>query len=142
MIKNRPSGTRHLIIHVFYLEPRLRDQPIEKVSSTFAVLDRMDSLILAGRMKNHIETIESIDRLARERDALAAHEQAAGSMAMHHVEELQDCRISIHRYRPRQSLGGTLALLNFKHRQIESLLRQGYQETREHNCSAEGCLLA
>ncbi len=142
VIDEKPADTRHLVIHVFYLEPRLRDLPIEKVSSSFAVLDRMDSLILAGRMKNHIDTIESIDRIAGEREAEIAHELAAQSVGMRHARELGKCRITIHRYRPRQSLGGTLALLNFKRRQVESLLRLGYEETRQHLCASEACLLS
>ena len=49
--------------------------------------------------------------------------------------------LEIHVYRPHESLGGILSLLNFDRKFLSRMIKQGYKDALDHDCDKNGCLL-
>jgi hypothetical protein len=50
-------------------------------------------------------------------------------------------KLTIHQYRPRNLLGGTLGLLDFRSNVISGLVDRGFRDAIEHDCQANDCIL-
>jgi len=51
-------------------------------------------------------------------------------------------KITIHRYQPVDVLGGVLGILNFDAPRISDLIKQGFDDAVNHDCTANRCTLS
>lgn len=59
-----------------------------------------------------------------------------------HDEPLRPYRaLTIHRYHPRDDLGGIVGLLNFDSDHIANLIDRDYSDTVRHDCRESRCVL-
>lgn len=57
-------------------------------------------------------------------------------------QEMPYRKLDIHLYHPHEALGGILGFLNFERESLVNYLQQGYQDTLNHNCELNRCILA
>ena len=116
-------------IHVIYMDPDLSTMSTARFSNTLSAVDRLN-LIRTAAIAN-----ADIDAAARINRSLA--EQSAGRDSV--ASEFRP--LTIHRYRLRQDLGGTLGSLRFERDFVRALQQLGYEHAIEHDCELEECVL-
>jgi len=58
------------------------------------------------------------------------------------LEEISKYRmLTIHRYHPRDELGGPLSLLDLRPERLEYLIERGFRDAVIHNCATSKCVL-
>jgi NTE family protein len=136
-------------IHLIYLDPDVRDIPVEALQSTIDIMSRTFSILLAMTMNRDVADASRINRglaeMARVRSrALTAEEQSL----VEHIEGIllgapgRVLRpLLIHRYHPKDDLSGMLGMLNFDRNRVIGLIERGYKDGVEHDCNASGCLM-
>jgi predicted acylesterase/phospholipase RssA len=121
------AGARTM--HVIYMDPDLSTMSTARFSNTLSAIDRLNLIRSAAIANADIEAAERINR------SLA--EQSADRNSV--VSEFRP--LTIHRYRLRQDLGGTLGSLRFERNFVRALLQLGYEHAVEHDCELEKCVL-
>jgi len=137
-------------LHVIYLDPEIRHIPLGERQNTLGTFQRTLAIAMAGIMRRDIEAAERINRgldLYRQYRQGVLPEDAG---ELHQVIEQIESRIAsdrpyhhltIHRYHPRELLGGPLGLLRFESEFIRTMLDRGYRDALEHDCAAAGCVV-
>jgi predicted acylesterase/phospholipase RssA len=139
------------VLHVVYLDPEVKNIPLPRLENTFDSLDRTRVIDWASRMNEDMATarwinqgLETLERVAAEAAPTAADLgqsiRVAGQIASHIQMGRPYRKLTIHRYRPRDDLGGPLGVLNFDGEQIAAIIERGYRDTVGHDCAASGCL--
>ena len=140
------------VVHMIYLDPDIKNIPLARLESTLDTLDRMMTIQFALNINADIEKADTInrgldviDRLGREdppggKDA-QAFIQAAERIQRHLKAGKPYKKIEIHRYHPREDLGGVLGILKFGRDHIEDLIARGVQDAVEHDCAVCGCCI-
>lgn len=143
------AGATH--IHVVFLDPEIPRIPLTGQETTLSSLQRSLAISWAAVINRDIENAETtnraIDLWQRKEHGGEAAPMAKGAAAR--VSEVFGQleagrplrRIAIHRYRPRELLGGPLGMLNFSARQTRALIDRGYHDAVHHDCAHEGCVL-
>ena len=115
-----PKASR-LTVHVVYLDPLMKDIPIDKPDNALGGLGRWFTLN------------ESVN-------ISAEPEYASGPVPK--SKPATDTPVVIHRYRPKKIIVDWFNTFGFDAEMTRDFIEQGYRETRVHNCDAEGCTLA
>jgi predicted acylesterase/phospholipase RssA len=139
-------------LHVIYLDPDVSSIPLHYLGNLLSTLYRTQVINWASTVNESIREAEGInDALkilkASEQEEPAASINAKGVVQTlakfgKQLEKLANYRmLTIHRYHPRDELGGPLSLLNFRRARIEYLIERGFHDAVGHNCVASNCVL-
>ncbi len=134
------AGGQH--IFVIYLDPDVSVTPLAHVDNTLETLYRAQQIVWAAKVTLDIEMALRINRtLAWIEQARAAGDTQGPlfeQMARTHSRFL---RLTIHRFSPREDLGGAAGLLDLNRERVDRLIRLGFQDTLDHDCQEAGCVL-
>jgi predicted acylesterase/phospholipase RssA len=140
------------VLHVIYLDPDVKAIPVEVLQSTLDTLYRMLVIQWADAVNQDIEhalainrgleVIRQIARGAEVTDTDARDFLTTASKISRHLGSAPRYRqLTIHRYHPRDDLGGPLGLLNFERSRTQKLIARGFEDTVHHDCAASHCVL-
>lgn len=140
------AGATH--IHVVFLDPEIPRIPLTGQETTLSSIQRSLAISWAAVINRDIENAAATNR-AIELWQRQGGEAALGTRAAARASEVFDRleagqklrRVAIHRYRPRELLGGPLGMLDFSARQTRALIDRGYHDAVHHDCAHEGCVL-
>jgi hypothetical protein len=123
-------------LHLVYLDPEVKSIPVGALHSTLDTLVRMFTVQFASRMNQDIKKTAIVNR------ALAAPSQ--DKKVIEQVTGVSDPRpVSIHRYHPRDDLGGgILGWLDFSRERVQRLIDRGFRDAVGHDCDRSGCVRA
>ena len=123
------------------------------MQSTLDTLDRALTINFAIKTNEDIDTaawinegLEVIGRVAKNGTPTNEDMRAFIRVARKVEERLRQGapyrKLEIHRYRPREDLGGgPLGLLNFSRDRMLTLIEWGFNETVHHDCERSHCIL-
>ncbi len=140
------------LLHCIYLDPDVKNIPIDRMQDLFDVLDRTRVIDWASRMNEDLATAQLINRGLDTLTRLAAGDdpsdaelrpflRVAQRLADRERAGLPYRKLTVHRYRPRDDLGGPLGILNFDRDRIAALIERGYHDAVTHDCATNQCLL-
>ena len=139
-------------MHVIYLDPDVSSIPLHYLGNLLSTLYRTQVINWASTVNESIREANGINDALKMLNA-AQQEEAVSSIDAKGVvqtlakfgkrlEKLANYRLlTIHRYHPRDELGGPLSLLNFRRSRIEYLIERGFHDAVGHDCIASGCVL-
>lgn len=137
------------VIHIIYLDSEVKDIPLLTVRNTIDTISRMFVIQFAAAIDRDIEIARRINRGIEILEQAAQGAGLSGSDlgAFLYVAErvTRDPtayrKITIHRYQPRDVLGGILGLLEFDRDRVSELISRGFQEAIAHDCVVNKCIL-
>lgn len=138
------------VLHVVFLDPRIRNLPMARPGSTLDTVYRMLSILMASNIHNNIFLIPTIYHQMERIQGLdpESEEYRAGLRRINHlwspplrVTEWPFRKVEIHKYLPSTDLGGAEGLLDFRLRHVENNIALGYDDTLRHDCEVAGCIL-
>ena len=139
------------VLHIVYMDPDVRNIPVEAIKTTLGVLDRLLVTNFAYAMNRAIESIFNFNQSVRLIRSLTkasgddpAQLQAFNSMAAGLKQRVGDGDydpLVVHRYHPRDDLGGVIGFLDLSIEQVQRLIDRGYRDAIEHDCEVAGCLV-
>lgn len=139
-------------LHVIYLDPDVSSIPVHYLGNLLSTLYRTQVINWASTVNESIKEAEGINDALKLFRGLEGEEgvsrinakgvlQALSKFGKR-LEKLADYRmLAIHRYHPRDELGGPLSLLNFRRSRIEYLIERGFHDAVGHDCGASECVL-
>jgi NTE family protein len=143
------AGATH--IHVVFLDPEIPRIPLTGQETTLSSMQRSLAISWAAVINRDIENVQATNRAielwheARRQAGGAPVGRRAVGRTSEVFAELESGRalrrIAIHRYRPRELLGGPLGMLNFSAEQTRGLIERGFHDAVNHDCAHEGCVL-
>jgi len=139
-------------LHVIYLDPDVSSIPIHYLGNLLSTLYRTQVINWASTVNESIKEAQGVNDALKlingaRRASDAASVNAKGAMQTlakfgEHLEQVASYRmLTIHRYHPRDELGGPLSLLNFRRARIEYLIERGFHDAVGHDCNASKCVL-
>lgn len=139
------------ILHMVYLDPDVKSIPLLPVRDAVDTFSRYMTIGFAAAVNNDIETARQINKgidvleRAASGDALSEADLrpfilAAGKLAAV-ASKKKYKKLVIHRYQPRDTLGGLLGMLNFNRDRISDLMDRGFEDTINHSCEESRCVL-
>jgi len=139
-------------LHVIYLDPDVSSIPLHYLGNLLSTLYRTQVINWASTVNESIKEAEGINDALKilrglDQEDVGSRINAKGvvqalSKFGERLEKLADYRmLVIHRYHPRDELGGPLSLLNFRRSRIEYLIERGFHDAVGHNCIASQCVL-
>jgi predicted acylesterase/phospholipase RssA len=134
-------------LHVIYLLPTPTVIPLQTPPATVDTMMRVYFLMLASIVNEDIETARWINAGKR---AVLQHMAAPDAEEfLRTVGEIlgkTDIRssrlVTIHRYLPRESLGGDLGMLDFSRGHLANRIAEGERVALLHDCEESRCVLA
>ena len=139
-------GESEYVLHVIYLDPDLRDVPLDQANGTMETLNRFSALSFASQVNRDVKKARQINQ-ALELLRLNGGTGRRAGPALARVEEsvralVKDRHrpLTIHRYHPRGTLGGIFGLLAFESDYVGHLIEQGFQDAVTHDCYGSGCI--
>jgi predicted acylesterase/phospholipase RssA len=140
------------IIHVVYLDPDVASIPIHYLSNVLSTLYRTQVINWAHTVNESIRSARDVNdslaliRSAQRQEGMPDVSEKGVMQALikfgGHLEEAASYRmLTIHRYHPRDELGGPLSLLDLRRERIEYLVERGFHDAVNHNCRASKCVL-
>lgn len=143
------AGATH--IHVVFLDPDISRIPLTGQETTLSSIQRTLAISWAGVIQRDIENLETTNRAidlwerAKGRGGPAAVSAGSLGRISEVFGELEAGRrlrrIAIHRYRPREILGGALGMLDFSPAHTRLLVERGFADVVAHDCATAGCVL-
>jgi predicted acylesterase/phospholipase RssA len=141
-------------MHVVYLDPDVGNIPIRRLMNSIDTFDRVFTIMLATKINEDIETAAWINQGLRAMELAAqadsAAELSAGDItAFVRVAAQLEARIregraykklTIHRYHPKDDLGGPMGMLDFSEASIVRLIARGYEDAVFHDCDQSKCI--
>ncbi|OLE53179.1 MAG: hypothetical protein AUG51_14395 [Acidobacteria bacterium 13_1_20CM_3_53_8] len=140
-------------IHIVYLDPDIASLPLKVLQNTYNTFDRMMVIHTATIIKEDIltaawinEGLEAIERASggetlsdgNVRDFI----RAAGQIEKRIKSGSPYRKLTIHRYHPHNDLGGGgIGILNFRRERMERLIEQGFNDTINHDCDENHCII-
>jgi predicted acylesterase/phospholipase RssA len=139
------------ILHMVYLDPDVKSIPLLPVVDAVDTFSRYMTIGFAAAVNNDIETARQINKgidvleRAASGDALSQADLqpfilAAGKLAAV-ASKKKYKKLVIHKYQPRDTLGGLLGMFNFSRDRIFDLIDRGFQDTINHSCEESGCVV-
>jgi predicted acylesterase/phospholipase RssA len=144
-------------LHVIYLDPEVENIPLSGLGNILETMYRMQTIGWAKALNNNIRIARHINQEAvyarliaqtidilqqRSPDENVFKDLPLGDIEQHLQDSLRYHReLTVHRYHPRDDLGGTLGLLNFDRERIQYLIERGFADAITHNCRVCGCVL-
>jgi predicted acylesterase/phospholipase RssA len=140
------------VLHVVYLDPDVSSIPIHYLSNVLSTLYRTQVINWAHTVNESINAAKDVnDALILIRSAQREEDmpnvRASGVMQAlvkfgGRLEEISRYKLlTIHRYHPRDELGGPLSLLDLRRERIQYLIERGFRDAVSHNCSTSKCIL-
>lgn len=135
-------------IHLVYVDPAVKDIPVDPGAGTVSVFARALMIELAIALNNDIEAAGRVNaglaQLAADAEGTSVESakalvRTAGRLA--HARKAQYRPITIHRYRPDRSTPGAVQWLDFSRDQIARMIELGYLDTVRHDCIRQGCII-
>ena len=138
-------------LHVIYLDPDVSSIPLHYLGNLLSTLYRTQVINWASTVNESIREAEGINDALQILNAAQQEQPVAGIDAKgvvqtlakfgKQLENLANYRLlTIHRYHPRDELGGPLSLLNFRRSRIEYLIERGFHDAVSHDCVASKCV--
>lgn len=131
-------------IHIVYIDPNVSHIPISRMQGTLEALDRSLAIALANIANRDIDNAHSINQGIAARRTHKVHNPEIIIKTESRLDQHESNRyreLTIHRYHPKEDLGGGLGVLNFSRDAIERLIDKGYEDTLRHDCVRSGCVL-
>jgi len=140
------------VLHVIYVNDDVRKMPVDTFQTTFEMLYRSQIISWAAAIDRDIQRAASynqgLDLLRRSKAGeelgnadLKAFVNSAGPIARDVAAAGKYRVATIHRYYPPRGLGGVLDFLNVTRGNLERLIEEGFANTVDHDCAANGCVL-
>ncbi|HEV3455902.1 MAG TPA: patatin-like phospholipase family protein [Thermoanaerobaculia bacterium] len=145
------AGAR--VLHVIYLDPDVRSIPLGALHSTLGTIYRQQTIGWARVVNDDIGDAaainEGLDLMARvqkgEEITDPEVKELAKVLAIIWVrlrQNLEYAPLTIHRYHPRDDLGGGAGgALNLERSHLEELIKRGLDDAVTHDCVSSGCVL-
>ena len=139
-------------LHIIYLDPDVSSIPVHYLGNLLSTLYRTQVINWASTVNESVREAEGINdalkilKMAEQEEAVSTI-NAKGVVQVlakfgKRLEMLARYRmLKIHRYHPRDELGGPLSLLNFRQARIEYLIERGFHDAVGHDCIASKCVL-
>lgn len=138
-------------LHVIYLDPDVSSIPLHYLGNVLSTLYRTQVINWASTVNESIREAEGINDALKILNAAQQEQPIAGIDAKgvvqalakfgKQLENLANYRLlTIHRYHPRDELGGPLSLLNFRRSRLEYLIERGFHDAVGHDCVASQCV--
>jgi predicted acylesterase/phospholipase RssA len=141
-------------MHVVYLDPDVGNIPINRLMNSIDTFDRVFTIMLATKINEDIETaawineglrtIELVTRAGSASDLSAGDITAFIRVAAQIEARMKEGRpykkLTIHRYHPKDDLGGPLGMLDFSEESITRLIARGYEDAVFHDCDQSRCV--
>jgi predicted acylesterase/phospholipase RssA len=149
----RPAiRARANVLHVIYLDPDVSSIPIHYLSNILSTLYRTQVINWASTVNEAIKQAQSVN------DALTLLKKAERDPGLEGVKPKgaiqalskfgQNLKwaahyqlLTIHRFHPRDELGGPLSLLDLRRERIEYLIERGFHDAVIHDCKVSKCIL-
>jgi predicted acylesterase/phospholipase RssA len=139
------------VLHVVYLDPDVSRISLARMENTIDTVDRSVTIFRAAILNRDLDCAADINRglylLENPEAATALSDdqrkgllRLIGRMQNHPRDQGPFRPVTIHRYHPRDDLGGVVGLLNFDRDQITHLIERGFVDAAEHDCTESGCL--
>ncbi|HEV2846724.1 MAG TPA: patatin-like phospholipase family protein [Thermoanaerobaculia bacterium] len=143
------------VIHVIYLDPLVAEIPFPELPNTLDTFYRFYDIVLAANVRNDLGTAEGINEelellaslgiIDEDGTFLAADLPPRLRRASRVAERIAEGRpyrpLVVHRYRPKNDLGGVEGFLDFTDDFISDLIEQGYRDALQHDCEDAQCAL-
>jgi len=139
------------VLHVVYLDPDVRDIPFGPFDSILDTMYRLSVIQWAARLDVDIREVRHRNKLLAHDDqlrrALASAKvrsalDSAGVSLEARLEATTGWRtLTVHRYHPRDDLGGPLGLLNVSVDRLRGLIARGVDDATRHDCADSGCVV-
>ena len=141
-------------MHVVYLDPDVGNIPIRRLMNSIDTFDRVFTIMLATKINEDIETAAWINQGLRAME-LAAKADSAGELSAGDItafirvagqiearirEGRPYQKLTIHRYHPKDDLGGPMGMLDFSEESIVHLIARGYEDAVFHDCDQSKCI--
>jgi predicted acylesterase/phospholipase RssA len=138
-------------VHIVYVNPDVVQLALPRVRNAVNSMFRALVIVWASLANNDIEVARNVnlglrllqpaERAEHPAELKALIRQVSG-LARHLEDDPVPYRfITIHRYSPREMVGGLYRWLSFEREQVLELMRHGYADARSHDCSVNGCVL-
>ena len=141
-------------LFVIYLDPDVSNIPLQRLMNTVDTIDRVYTIMLATKMNEDIETaawinagldvVEKVDELRSaatlSSDEITAFIRVAGQIGERLKAGKNYRRLTIHRFHPRDDLGGPLGMLDFSRQAITGLIARGFEDAVYHDCYESRCI--
>src|SRR5215208_1151305 len=139
-------------LHVIYLDPDVSSIPIHYLNNILSTLYRIQVINWAATVNEAIKEAKGINdaltiiRRAKRESGLEGVNPKGVMQALSkfgaRLEQVSAYRmLTIHRYHPRDELGGPLSLLDLRRARIEYLIERGFHDAVLHDCQASRCVL-
>lgn len=143
-------------LHIVYLDPDVQNIPLRRLSNTLDTIDRVYTIMQATKLNEDVATAEWIntglsvlenvaefgERVEITSKEVDAFIRTAGAIQNRLEQGRQYRKLLIHRYHPRDDLGGALGMLDFHRGVIQSLIERGFHDAVHHDCDESKCLFA
>jgi len=135
------------------LDPDVKSIPIGQLQNTVDTFDRVYTSMLATKIKEDLQTAKWINRGLEVLERAEDGEMPDSEGRKHLLRvvgqiyekatngDKQYRRLTIHRYHPEKSLGGSLGMLNFHHGPIRELIARGFEDAQKHDCKSSRCVV-
>lgn len=152
------AGAR--VMHIIYLDPDVDSIPIHYLSNVLSTLYRTQIINWASVLNDDISDAENINEALIALGLAGPGADGAGGgggaevrvddkrvmMALanfgQHLENAARYKlVTIHRYHPRDELGGALSLLDLRRERIEYLVERGFRDAVGHDCKVSRCVI-
>jgi predicted acylesterase/phospholipase RssA len=141
-------------LHVIYLDPDVGNIPIRRLMNSIDTFDRVFTIMLATKINEDIETAAWINQGLRAMELAAkagsaaemsagditAFIRVAGQIEARFREGRAYKKLTIHRYHPKDDLGGPMGMLDFSEESITRLIARGYEDAVFHDCDQSKCI--
>jgi len=139
-------------LHVLYHDPDVGRIPLQRLASVLETLDRVSAVEFAVKTNEDLATAKWINDGLTVLERAASGEEVSDEQTREFVrvaarihERLRTSRpyrkLEIHRYHPRDDVGGALGVLRFDRDRVARLIERGYGDALTHDCDKSGCLI-
>jgi len=141
-------------MHIIYLDPDVGNIPIRRLTNSIDTFDRVFTIMLATKINEDIESAAWVNEGLRAMELAAqagsardlsneditAFVRVAGQIEARLLEGRAYSKLTIHRYHPKDDLGGPLGMLDFSEESITRLIARGYDDAVFHDCVQSHCI--
>lgn len=141
-------------MHVVYMDPDVGNIPIRRLMNSMDTFDRVFTVMLATKINEDIETAAWINQGLRSMELatqagsakdlstedITAFVRVASQIEARMKEGRPYKKLTIHRYHPKDDLGGPMGMLDFSEESIVRLIARGYEDAVFHDCDQSKCI--
>jgi predicted acylesterase/phospholipase RssA len=141
-------------LFVIYLDPDVGNIPIQRLMNTIDTIDRVYTIMLATKINEDIETaawinagltvLEKVAETGSADDLSGPEITSFVRVAAQIAERIKEGRgyrkLTIHRFHPRDDLGGPLGMLDFSRTAVTGLIARGFEDAVYHDCYESRCI--